>query len=96
MVKIDNPIKENVASKNCFCMLRFTLVYISSVQHLMNKTLLKYKNASLVLLRSRKYSKKPLSMNENMRYLKYYFAPFISVLHVELRRIQEIKLTKVQ
>lgn len=31
-----------------------------------------------------------------MRYLKYYFAPFISVLHVELRRIQEIKLTKVQ
>lgn len=28
-------------------------------------------------------------MNENFRYLKYYFAPFISVLHVELRRIQE-------
>lgn len=27
MVKIDNPIKENVVSKNCFCMLRFTLVY---------------------------------------------------------------------
>lgn len=62
----------------------------------MNKTLLKYKNASIVLLRSRKYSKKPLSMNENMRYLKYHFAPFISVLHVELRRKKEIKLTKVQ
>lgn len=59
----------------------------------MNKTLLKYKNASLVLLRSRKYSKKPLSMNENMRYLKYHFAPFISVLHVELRRIHVRKKT---
>lgn len=32
MVKIDNPIKENVVSKNCFCMLRFTLVYISNEQ----------------------------------------------------------------
>lgn len=89
MVKIDNPIKENIASKNCFCMLRFTLVYISRVQYLMNKTLLKYKNASLVLLKKQIILKETsiYLMNENMRYLKYYFAPFISVLHVELRRI---------
>lgn len=33
MVKIDNPIKENVASKNCFCMLRFILVDISNEQN---------------------------------------------------------------
>lgn len=33
MVKIDNPIKENVVSKNCFCMLRFILVDISNEQN---------------------------------------------------------------
>lgn len=66
MVKIDNLIKENVVSKNCFCMLCFIFVYIFSVQYLMDKILFKYKNVLLVLLRSRKYLKKFLLMNENM------------------------------
>lgn len=76
MVKIDNPIKENVVSKNCFCMLRFTLVYISRVQYLMNETLLKYKNASLVLLRSRKYSKKPLCNEWEFSIFEILFCSF--------------------